>query len=86
MDNKTNVACFPSRSVRKPVKVVAVTGGKGGVGKSTICANVALALALMGRRVMLLDGDLGLANAHLLLGLRPRKTLRHVIRGECRLR
>lgn len=71
---------------RDATKVVAVTGGKGGVGKTTICANVALSLALAGRRVMLLDGDLGLASAHLLLGLRPRRTLRHVVRGDCGLR
>jgi flagellar biosynthesis protein FlhG len=85
MDNENNVARIPSRKGRKPVKVVAVTGGKGGVGKSSICANVALSLAQTGRRVMLLDGDLGLANAHLLLGVRPRNTLRQVVRGECSL-
>jgi flagellar biosynthesis protein FlhG len=85
MDRRTNIARFPGRADRKPVKVVAVTGGKGGVGKSSICANVALALAMAGQRVMLLDGDLGLASAHLLLGLQPRRTLRHVVRGECTL-
>ena len=85
MDSMSNIARFPSRSQHKPVKVVAVTGGKGGVGKSAICANVALCLASMGRRVLLLDGDLGLANAHLMLGVRPRYTLRNVVRGECSL-
>lgn len=84
VETKT-IARLPSNKSRTPVKVVAVTGGKGGVGKSAISANIALALALLGRRVMLLDGDLGLANAHLLLGLRPQRTLRHVVRGECSL-
>jgi flagellar biosynthesis protein FlhG len=85
MDRIDNIARFPARSQHKPIKVVAVTGGKGGVGKSAICANVALSLASMGRRVLLLDGDLGLANAHLMLGVRPRFTLRQVVRGECEL-
>ncbi len=72
------------RSAR-PVKVISVTGGKGGVGKSNICANMAIAMAMLGRRVMLLDADLGLANVDVLLGLHPGHTLGHVIRGEQRL-
>lgn len=86
MDDKKNIAQFPQRRPARPVKVVAVTGGKGGVGKSVLCANLALSLAQSGRRVMLLDGDLALANAHMLLGMRPRQTLRNVVRGECSLR
>ena len=85
MGSKGNIAHLVSRKGPAPVKVIAVTGGKGGVGKSNICVNVAVSLASMGRRVMLLDGDLGLASAHLLLGQRPRHTLRAVVRGECRL-
>src|SRR6185312_3369785 len=46
----------------RPVKVIAVTGGKGGVGKTTVSANLAVAIAAQGRDVMLLDADLGLAN------------------------
>ncbi|MEZ5486757.1 MAG: MinD/ParA family protein [Steroidobacteraceae bacterium] len=65
-----------------PVQVIAVTGGKGGVGKSTVSINLAAAFAQRGRRTLLLDGDLGLANADVLLGLTPRYTLAHVIRGE----
>ncbi len=68
-----------------PVKVIAVTGGKGGVGKTSVSANLALALSLMNRRVMLLDGDLGLANANLMFGVRPRMTLRNVVAGNCTL-
>lgn len=85
MKAKETVGLIPQRCEQAPVKVVAVTGGKGGVGKSSISTNVALALATTGRRVMLLDGDLGLANLHLLLGVKPRFTLRNVIRGECSL-
>ena len=49
-----------------PVQVIAVTGGKGGVGKTNVSVNLALALADLGRRVMLLDADLGLANVDVL--------------------
>jgi flagellar biosynthesis protein FlhG len=66
----------------QPVQVIAVTGGKGGVGKTSVAVNLATALAGSGKRVVLLDGDLGLANADVFLGLSPRYTLAHVISGE----
>lgn len=66
----------------QPVQVIAVTGGKGGVGKTSIAVNLATALAKLRRRVVLLDGDLGLANADVFLGLSPRYTLAHVLSGE----
>jgi flagellar biosynthesis protein FlhG len=66
----------------QPVQVIAVTGGKGGVGKTSVSVNLATALAASGKRVVLLDGDLGLANADVFLGLSPRYTLAHVISGE----
>jgi flagellar biosynthesis protein FlhG len=65
-----------------PVQVIAVTGGKGGVGKTSVSVNLATALATSGRRVMLLDGDLGLANIDVFLGLSPRHTMAHVLSGE----
>jgi flagellar biosynthesis protein FlhG len=65
-----------------PVQVIAVTGGKGGVGKTSVALNLATGLAAAGRRVLLLDGDLGLANADVLLGIAPRYTLAHVLGGE----
>src|SRR3984885_3103935 len=68
-----------------PVQVIAVTGGKGGTGKTSIAVNLATAFAQAGRNTMLLDGDLGLANVDVLLGLTPRWTLEHVLNGERRL-
>ena len=68
-----------------PVQVVAVTGGKGGVGKTSVAVNLSAALAAQGKRVLLFDGDMGLANVDVLLGLTPRHTLEHVLDGRCTL-
>ena len=65
-----------------PVRVIAVTGGKGGVGKTNVSLNMAIALANMDQQVMVMDADLGLANVDVLLGLHPKYNLQHVIRGE----
>jgi flagellar biosynthesis protein FlhG len=68
-----------------PVQVITVTGGKGGTGKTVIAVNLATALAQSGKRVLLFDGDLGLANVDVLLGLTPRCTVEQVLRSERRL-
>ncbi len=65
-----------------PVRVIAVTSGKGGVGKTNLSVNVGVALAEMGRRVALLDADMGLANVDILLGISPQYNLSHVLNGE----
>jgi flagellar biosynthesis protein FlhG len=67
-------------------KVISVTGGKGGVGKSNVTLGMAIAMARQGKRVMVLDADLGLANIDIMLGIRPKKNLGHVLAGECELR
>lgn len=69
-------------SASHPVKVIAVTGGKGGVGKTNLSVNLSVALAEMQRRVVLMDADLGLANVDVLLGLQARFTLADVLSGE----
>lgn len=66
----------------QPVRVIAVTGGKGGVGKTNVSVNLAVAMADMGRRTMVLDADLGLANIDIMLGLHPEYDLSHVLNGE----
>ena len=66
----------------EPAKVVAVCSGKGGVGKTNVAANLAIALAARGRDVCLLDADVSLANVDVLLGLTPRFNLAHVVSGE----
>jgi flagellar biosynthesis protein FlhG len=66
-------------------KVIAVCSGKGGVGKTNVAANVAIALGSLGRKVCLLDADVSLANIDVLLGLQPKFNLSHVVTGEADL-
>lgn len=72
----------PGRGVR----VISVTSGKGGVGKSNVVANLAIAMSQQGKRVLLIDADLGVGNIDVLLGLSPHYTLNHVLSGEKRLK
>jgi flagellar biosynthesis protein FlhG len=69
----------------RPVKAIAITGGKGGVGKTLCAVNLGAALAELGKSAMLLDADLGMANVDVVLGLRARLNLEHVVSGECSL-
>lgn len=64
-------------------KILAITSGKGGVGKTFVAANLAAALARRGRRVLVLDADLGLANLDIILNLYPKATLHDVVTGKC---
>ena len=70
-----------ARRGRRRARVVAVTSGKGGVGKTNLAVNLAVAAASRGRSTLLLDLDLGLANVDILLNLSPRHTLAHVLAG-----
>lgn len=67
------------------VRVIAVASGKGGVGKTNVSVNIALALQLAGKHTMLLDADLGMGNVDVLLGLQPQYNLMHVVAGQCTL-
>jgi flagellar biosynthesis protein FlhG len=66
----------------KPVRVIAVSSGKGGVGKSNITLGLAISLASLGRKVLLWDADLGLANTDVLLGIRTKYTIHDWLKGE----
>jgi flagellar biosynthesis protein FlhG len=69
---------------RKSVRTITIASGKGGVGKTNVVANLAIALRKMGKEVLILDADLGLSNVDILLHLAPRYNIQHVIRGEKR--
>ncbi len=63
-------------------KVIAVTSGKGGVGKTTFSVNLSIMLAQLGKKVLLMDGDLGLANVNVLLGILPERNIYDVFKGK----
>jgi len=68
-----------------PTRCLAITGGKGGIGKSNLAVNLALSLGALNKRVNLLDADFGLANADLLCGVSPAFHLGHVVSGHKRM-
>lgn len=70
---------------RRRCRAIAVAGGKGGVGKTTVAVNLGMSLAMAGRDVMLLDADMGLANVDVLLGLAPSRHLGHLLDGSATL-
>jgi flagellar biosynthesis protein FlhG len=70
------------RAPGAPLRVIAVTSGKGGVGKTHVAANLAVLAAKAGRRVLLVDADLGLANADIVLGICPTRHLGHLLDGS----
>lgn len=80
--NVSYISFNAAKAERNVPKVICITSGKGGVGKTNIVANLAFALCRQGKRVMILDADLGLANIDILLGLAPKYTIRHVFSGE----
>ena len=84
----TMETAVPSETVVKnnvrstPFRVISVTSGKGGVGKTSITANLAVAFQRFNKRVLILDADLGLANMDIMLGINPRYTISNVLSGE----
>ncbi|GGF96951.1 MinD/ParA family protein [Paenibacillus aceti] len=67
---------------QRSARVLTVSSGKGGVGKSNFTLNFALALKLLGRKVLVFDADIGMANIDVLMGARPKYSLYHLLRGE----
>lgn len=66
----------------RAMKIVTVASGKGGVGKSSICVNMSIALSLLGYRVLVVDADFGLANIDVMLGVSAKYNMGHLLRGE----
>ena len=72
----------PAQKSRQ-TRTIAITGGKGGVGKTTVALNLAIALSEQGQKVLLLDGDTDLANVSIMVGAYPQRTLADVVAGRC---
>ncbi len=72
----------PGKTPKSNARVIAITSGKGGVGKTSIVANLGYAFTRLGQKVLIFDADMGLGNLDVLLGLAPRHNLSHVIAGE----
>ncbi len=78
----TSVLEPETESVSTKTRIIAVASGKGGVGKTNISANLAITYAKLGKKVVILDADLGLANVNVILGIIPKYNLYHVIRKQ----
>jgi flagellar biosynthesis protein FlhG len=66
-------------------QVISITSGKGGVGKTSIVANMAIMLSAMGKKVLVFDADLGLANIDVMLGLSSKYNINHLLQGDCKI-
>jgi flagellar biosynthesis protein FlhG len=82
MMSSDTLATAPAAGNRVPVRTLSICSGKGGVGKTNVSVNLAVAMAARGQRVALLDADLAMANVDVLLGLQQKGNLSHVIAGE----
>lgn len=71
-----------AESDRRYARVIAITSGKGGVGKSNLALNLAVAMQRLGKMALVLDADLGMANIHLLAGIQPAYSLKDLIRSD----
>lgn len=79
MDQADNLRQMVPQRSESHLRVVAITSGKGGVGKTNVTANLAVLAARQGRRVLIVDADLGLANVEILFGLKPRYHMGHLL-------
>ena len=78
----SDAAAAGGLTAQQGIRVISVTSGKGGVGKSNVVSNLAIALSAQGKKVLLIDADLGLGNLDVLLGLSPVYNLNHVLNGD----
>lgn len=75
----------PGDKMDSQIRVIAVTSGKGGVGKTSVVANMAISMARLGKKVLVMDADMSLHNLDIMLGISPQYNISHVFSGEKRL-
>ncbi len=80
-----SATAIPPKAMPACTRTISITSGKGGVGKSTLVSNIALSLSQKGHRVLILDGDLGMANVDVMFAKRTMHSIEHVLTGEKRL-
>ncbi|MCE9499444.1 MAG: MinD/ParA family protein [Leptospira sp.] len=80
-ESNSNLRVLPSAKGPQ-TKIIAIASGKGGVGKTTLSVNLGISIARAGNKVLIFDGDLGLANINVLLGIIPKYNLYHVVKGH----
>ncbi|MCL1919218.1 MAG: MinD/ParA family protein [Peptococcaceae bacterium] len=81
----TNLPTLRDQNPRKKTRVIAIGSGKGGVGKTTLAINLAVSLQKMGHKVVVMDADIGMANIEVLLNMKCRYNLTHVLKGDCQI-
>jgi flagellar biosynthesis protein FlhG len=77
-----SISTINNPKIKSRTRTISVTSGKGGVGKSTLVANLAMSLSQQGFRILILDGDLGMANVDVMFGIRTTHSVEHVLTGE----
>lgn len=85
MDEQDQANGLRKSAQRCAPTILSVTGGKGGVGKTSVSLNLGVALAQQGHKVMIFDADLGLANVDVMLGIQTTRNLSHVLAEQCEL-
>ncbi len=78
----TNSVAVKQPSAKRNTRIIAISSGKGGVGKTNVSINLAIAYAQLGKKVIVMDADLGLANVNVVLGVIPKYNLYHLIRKQ----
>jgi flagellar biosynthesis protein FlhG len=85
MDQASTLRAMTRPAAGRNVQIYSITSGKGGVGKTSLTINIATRLGQIGKRVLLIDADMGLANVDIMFGLSPENTIEQLFSGECGL-
>ncbi|MFW6269798.1 MAG: AAA family ATPase [Bacillota bacterium] len=85
-DNLRKIAENKNNKEKSNARIITIASGKGGVGKSNITVNLGISLQNLGQRILIIDGDLGMANLDILMGITPKYNLSHILSGKCKMK